>query len=141
MRHHLRTRIVIANSARARWVEREGEAFATLTELEANRATTAHAASTVHQRFGEGRHGAGEVDLARKGTQRFASEIAERINDEDRRADFERLAIVAPPRMLGAIREALSPSARAKVVHELPKDLTKASSHRLHTSLSSVLFG
>ena len=141
MRHHLKTRILLANGGHARWVERDGEKFVTIAELEAERETAHHATTTVHQSGGPVRHGAGEVDLAKKGRTHFAADIAKRLDDEARSGAFERLAIVAPPAMLHALREELSPATLAKLVHELPKDLMKTPTSELGDWLSSVKFG
>jgi len=55
---------------------------------------------------------------------RFIDEVAERLNRAVQRGLFERLIIVAPPRVLGQLRPALSAQATACVVAEIGSDLT-----------------
>ena len=56
-----------------------------------------------------------QIDLARQ--------IAEAVDRGRVRHEFDRLVIMAGPRMLGLIREALPAPARALVTAEVPKDL------------------
>jgi protein required for attachment to host cells len=58
---------------------------------------------------------------------RFAGTIAAEINAAARDGRFKQLLIVAPPKILADLRQALSPQARAAVIGELDKDLTKHS--------------
>ncbi|HEX7013287.1 MAG TPA: host attachment protein [Steroidobacteraceae bacterium] len=79
------------------------------------------------RRFG-GTHGArhavdGERSTERHETEQFAREVARAIEGARVRHEFDRLVLVAEPRMLGLLREALPESCRAVVAAEIPKDL------------------
>ena len=54
----------------------------------------------------------------------FAKTIAATLNDDCQRAAFDRLVVTAGPRMLGALRQALSGPVRDRVIAERAKDLT-----------------
>ena len=54
---------------------------------------------------------------------RFARRIARRLDEARRKDEYERLIIVAGPSFLGLMREELSKPTKARVVHEVPKDL------------------
>ena len=53
---------------------------------------------------------------------------------------FDRLALVAPPRILSAIRDRMSVGASAKLARTLAKDLTKAPDHELGAWLGALDF-
>ena len=55
---------------------------------------------------------------------RFIVEFAERLNRAAGRGQFERLALAAPPKVLGLLRPALSAQAAASVIAEIGSDLT-----------------
>lgn len=56
--------------------------------------------------------------------ERFATEIAEALYRAAQAHQFEQLAVVAPPKILGNMREAFHKDVAARVVAEIPKDLT-----------------
>lgn len=56
--------------------------------------------------------------------RRFMKAIAEKLNKAKAEEAFDRLALVAPSRRLGELREFLSTQALAAVMMEMPKDLT-----------------
>ncbi len=141
MTHHLRTRIVLANGGHAKWLERQGQNFVTIAELEADRVTAVHPKGTTHHSASPLRHGAGEADLAAMGRDRFGRIIAERLNRQSSRGEFERLAIIAPPEVLRAIRQNLLPGALNKIVHEASKDLVKTPADELGAWLNTPLIG
>jgi protein required for attachment to host cells len=108
----------------------------------------AHVALALVSRFEhpEGRLKSGEIDTDRPGrafdrmggarhalsneessveheARLFALRLAEELEHARQRNEFEELAIIAPPRMLGHLRAALSTQTRALVIGELAKDL------------------
>ena len=141
MIHHLKTRVVLANGGHAKWLEREDHHFVTIAEIHAEKPSPGHPGGTVHQSGAPVRHGAGEQDLAAKGREQFGGEIAKRLNRQSADGEFQRLAIVAPPEVLQAIRDRLLPGVRDKVVFEAPKDLTKTPVHELGAWLDTPLMG
>jgi len=65
-----------------------------------------------------------ETDWQRYGKERFAEEIAERLYKLAHRGEFEKIVLVAPPVVLGAMRKALHKEVDARVACEVPKTLT-----------------
>lgn len=66
-----------------------------------------------------------QPDYARLASERFAGDLADQLRTRLRRGRFEKLILVAPPQVLGALREAMDEALRACVVAELHKTLTK----------------
>jgi protein required for attachment to host cells len=141
MIHHQKTRVVLANGGHAKWLERDDHHFVMIAELEAEKPAPGHHTGTVQQSSGSIRHVAGVSDLAAKGREQFGGEIAERLNRQAARGEFFRLAIVAPPEMIRAIRDRLLPGVRDRVVYEIPKDLTKTPVNELGAWLDTPLLG
>lgn len=55
--------------------------------------------------------------------QHLLRNVADRLNRALTEQSFDRLVLVAPPKMLGALRELLTPAVTKCVIAELPKDL------------------
>lgn len=141
MIRHLKTRFVLANGGHAKWLERDDHHFVQIDEIEAQPKQASHPTSTVHECHGPGRHSAGEEDLAHRSRAAFGGQIADRLNREAARGEYHRLAIVAPPELLRAIRAGLLPGVRDRVVGELAKDLTKTPVNELGAWLGRPTFG
>jgi len=65
-----------------------------------------------------------ETDWHRIAKERFADEIADRLYRMAHRGDFEQIVLVAPPQVLGDMRQKLHKEVAARVVAEVPKTLT-----------------
>jgi protein required for attachment to host cells len=65
----------------------------------------------------------GDLHLAEK--LEFIGEVVAEINAAADKAAFERLVLVAPPSVIKAFRDHLSPKAQKAIIAELPKDLVK----------------
>jgi hypothetical protein len=127
-----RTRILVAAGGGARWIERERDHAdpVTLGEMKP---------PAVHPHQGPPgvsfesatamRHGTGQHDLANRRREAFAKELAELLNTQARKGEYHHLVLAAPPRLLKAIRERLSDTARGRILAEIPKDLLKVSNH------------
>lgn len=123
---------VIANGDHARCVERGEHGFITLHEMSASEHYAPdHPRRVVQESATSARHGGNEVDVQGRRREDFARELAEHLSNEAKAGKFERLALVAPARMLGALRDALTEPARSKLVKEISKDLTKVANHDL----------
>lgn len=87
-----------------------------------------------------GRH-AVENDQRRKeaSTEAFAREIADRLDRARHEQRFEKLAIIAPPRMLGLIRKGLTPLTAERVDHTVPKELARLEPSSIRSHLDDVL--
>ncbi|MGD9915569.1 MAG: host attachment protein [Rhizobiaceae bacterium] len=65
-----------------------------------------------------------DTDWHRMAKERFAEEMAERLYKMAQRGDFEKLILVAPPLVLGALRKQLHKEVERRVTGEVPKTLT-----------------
>lgn len=78
------------------------------------------------RRFGSAGHHhdvAGERSTKRHELTQFARRVAQRI-DQDRIAKaFDKLVIVAPPKVLGLLRQSLPGPVQSVIAAEIPKDL------------------
>ena len=121
------TWVVVADASRARFFERLGVA-GKLIEL-GDRGMTAPAPLAsrdrpprVHDRMGAARHII-EPRLTPRGAQaRFLASVGDAINEAAARGAFDKLAICAPPRALGLLRDRLSDIAKKRVTMALHKD-------------------
>lgn len=84
-------------------------------------------------------HGvAPETDSHRLAQIELSRAIAEELAAA-RLEGVERIVLVAPPRALGDIRRACSPSVRSSITDELGKDLTRMPLHELTEHLTGIL--
>jgi protein required for attachment to host cells len=74
---------------------------------------------------GKGRSAVEPTDWHELEKEHFAREIATRINKAAESGEMKEFVIVAPPRVLGELRKALSAKAQSKLRGELDKDLTR----------------
>jgi protein required for attachment to host cells len=70
-------------------------------------------------------------DPVRDTRQAFARRIAEELSAHRRSDDFDRLVLVAEPRMLGMLRDAFDTRVKAAIIDEIDKDLVRLSRERL----------
>ncbi len=147
---HPRTWILIADSAMARVVSDggEGRTLASVDDirLEGNnqpdRDLAADRPGRTFDRAGTGRHGMEpRTGPRRVEHERFAREIAEALELAGQQDRYDRLVLVAPPKMMGDLRGLLPPAVAKTVSAELTKDLTKISIHDLPAHLEAVLSG
>ncbi len=71
--------------------------------------------------------------------QRFAAELAERLEAGRVAGTFQRLILVAPPHFLGLLRESLDAPTRAMVHTSLDKDYSQETVPELANQLAKVL--
>lgn len=93
----------------------------------------------VHESVGPGRSAMGDTDWHQHEKHVFAREIAHQLDDARKKNAFDRLIIVAPPKVLGDLRQSMD-NATAKLVDvEIDKDLTHDAPHQLETRLAEHL--
>ena len=63
--------------------------------------------------------------------ERFIRLVGEQISAASGRGEFDELLLVAPPRALNELREALDGATQAKLIGTLEKDLVKTPDHEL----------
>ncbi len=65
-----------------------------------------------------------EVDWHHMAKERFAGELAEALYRHAHANRFEKLIVIAPPKVLGNLRKAFHAEVADRVVAEIPKELT-----------------
>jgi len=140
--------IVVCDGARGRIFVNRGRGTG-LSEIEnaenrdarvPTRALGADRPGRTHDSAGAGRHAmAPPADWHGVEKERFAKEITAMVNTAALENKFEGVILVAPPRVLGDLRQALNAQATAKVTGEIGKDLTQLSVHELGPHLSDLI--
>jgi protein required for attachment to host cells len=136
---HARIWYIIADGGRARFVERD--------EQGAYRTVVSFVAAELHDRSSDlGRDRPSRVkesanaarhaveprrDLHEAAKEDFVKLVAEEIEAEHGRDQFDRLVLIAPPRVLTELKQKLSKPMAKIVVNDLQKDLTKVPDHDL----------
>ena len=69
----------------------------------------------------------------------FAREVARLLDEERKKQAFDEAVLIAPPKALGRIRDAMSRELRKLVTREVDKDLTKLKLHELPKRLAQLL--
>ena len=135
---------VIADGGRARFVERdENGAFRTVVSFVA---AELHARSSdlgrdrparVKESANAARHAVEpRRDLHEAAKEDFVKLVAEQLEAEHKRGQFDSLVLVAPPRVLTELKQKLSKPIAELVVDDLQKDLTKVPDHDLTEHLT-----
>jgi len=134
------TWVVIADGEHARIVvtKEKAASYVTLREFTSQ---TAHASS--HElggdRPGRTQESATTVrhaiqprsDPHEQGKQEFAREVAAVLNEASANNEFDRIVLMAQPRLAASLRAGLAEAVRRKIVGALQKDLTKVPDHEL----------
>lgn len=125
--------VVVADSARARLCSTDPDSHH-LVEAETlvnpsvrlpSREAVSDRPGRTFDRSGGARHALVEpTDAKTKSANLFSDQVTERIELLVKKNQFKKIAIVAAPKILGMLRQKLSPSNRALVTCEINKDLT-----------------
>jgi protein required for attachment to host cells len=137
-----KTWFIIADGGRARFVERDEQgAYRTVssfvsTELKASsRDLATERPGRVHESATTARHAIEpKTDPKEAAKEDFVRYVADQVQSEQE--NFDDLVLVAPPRVLGQLRETLAKSVADAVTWDLAKDLTKVPDHELSEHLS-----
>ncbi|MBO0902803.1 host attachment family protein [Jiella sonneratiae] len=78
-----------------------------------------------------------DTDWHELGKERFAASIAEMLYRMAHRGRFEKIVLVAPPKILGEMRQHLHKEVEARVVGEVAKDLTNHPVDRIEQLLAA----
>jgi protein required for attachment to host cells len=136
---HARTWYIIADGGRARFVERdEAGAYRTVLSFVAadlhkrSRDLGLDRPARVKESANTARHAIEpRRDLHEAAKEDFIGLVAEEIEAEHTKDQFDRLVLVAPPGVLTELKEKLSKALAQLVVDDLQKDLTKVPDHDL----------
>ena len=82
------------------------------------------APGTVQQSAGYGRSTYEETDFHQLEEDRWAKDAAEELKKRALRNDYDALAIVAPPKVLGMLRKGLHKEVEKRIVMTLNKEMT-----------------
>ena len=77
-----------------------------------------------HDGPSQARSAVGQTDWHQLEEDRFAHEIAQALRKEVEKGSFEKLVLVAPPRVLGELRKSLHSTVTDRIIGELDKTLT-----------------
>ncbi len=87
--------------------------------------------------FGSARGNIEPSDWHQLNEERFATEIAEQLYQMAHANRFQRLIIVAPPKVLGSLRKSLHKEVLERVEAEVPKELAASPLREIERELSS----
>lgn len=142
------TRVLVAHDAGARSFENRGPGKGLIAlgevafedgrrhsgELDSDRPGRAF------DRAGQGRHAyETHQDARQHAVAHFARELAQDLAREYHLGAFQQLVLVAPPRFLGVLRDALEPKLARAVIGSVPKDLPRASATELGQHIASLV--
>lgn len=131
-----RTWIVVADAAQVRMytADAPGATLRAVPGLEFHN-TTVHGHSRdfgtdrpgrTHESVGGAHHGLEpRVDPHREVKRQFAKQTAHFLEQAARDSRYDRLVVIAPPAMLGDLRDALGRETQQRLAGEIAKDLTK----------------
>jgi protein required for attachment to host cells len=86
--------------------------------------------------MGVSRHSVGgEHNAQRHQLERFAKQVADEVERGRIEHAFDRLVLIAGPRMLGLLREALPEASRSAVVAEVAKDLVHGDAEAIRSHI------
>jgi protein required for attachment to host cells len=138
--------IVVADAAQARVLVNDGPSHGLTVERELTHETLpsreidSDRPGRTNDSHGQFRHPlAPPTDPARDRKYRFAREIIRTLDDARKQNAFERVYLVAPPQLLGDLREAMTAELRKMVAGEMNKDLTKVPVRDLPSFLGKLL--
>lgn len=78
-----------------------------------------------------------QTDWHEQGERRFLERLAARLDAAVRSGEAKSIVIAAPPRALGALRQAYSDSLRNALAAEIDKDLVKMPVHEIEKHLAA----
>ena len=138
-----RTWILVANRVRARLLEFD-DRDRSVSELNdflnpAGRAPSGSRGENrpprTMDRMGPGRHAIEpQTEPATKHAERFARELASRLEDGRVHHRYENLVLVATPRFLGHLRQCMGPALRESVHREIRRDMTRSAAKSIQAA-------
>jgi len=121
--------VIVADGEKALFLRNQGDnKFPNLEvvhAMEQENPATREQGTDKPGRYSEGTRSAiEETDWHRLGKERFAVDIADRLYKLAHRGEFDAVVLIAPPRVLGEMRQKLHKEVGDKVQAEIPKTLT-----------------
>ena len=144
------TWVLIADSSRARILGTKGE-LDELAPVEDQVFRNAHPRlreilsdrpGRTFDSVGSGRHAmAYSSDARREDERKFAAELSAVLEDAFSQSEYDRLVVVAAPRMLGELRASFPEAVSNSIVAELDKDLTKVPNSEIPALIEHIWAG
>ncbi len=143
-----KTWVLIADGSRARLVAAEGhdKGLRLIEKLEfsadhsPNRELLHDKPARVYESHGAARHGVEpKTNPHRELKHEFAKELAEVLDANLVRNQFDKLVVVASPVTLGDLRRTLSDAVKATIIAEVSKDLTKVPNHEIARHIEDLI--
>ncbi len=105
----------------------------------AERDLSADGPGRTHDSHGTGRH-AMEPHTHPRDTEKanFIQDALDWLNDSEQQGGCDSLVFVAPPKVLGTIREKLPTDLKDKVVDEVPKDLINSPVKAIESAIATM---
>lgn len=124
--------VVVADGEKALFLRNAGDAMhpnlQVMRELQEENPPTREQGTDRPGRFHDGpsphRSSVADTDWHRLEKERFATRISELLYSSAQRGDFDHLVLVAPPLVLGEMRQKLHQTVTEKIAAEFPKTLT-----------------
>lgn len=127
------TTVLVADGSRMLLLENRGEAFSPALEVISQRMQdipparelSADRPGRAVSSVGSARSAMDETDFHDLAEERFAEEAAECLNAHSRTVNGSGIVVVAPPRMLGKLRQHYQNDVASRLIAEIAKDLTR----------------
>jgi protein required for attachment to host cells len=87
---------------------------------------------------GKNRSAVGQTDWHQRNEQAFLEDLARRLESRVSAGDVKSIVLVAPPRALGVLRNALSPALKGVVRAEIDKDLVAVPVYEIEKRLTAA---
>jgi protein required for attachment to host cells len=124
--------VIVADGEKALFLRNQGDTqcpnLQVVQEMEQENPATRDQGSDRPGRYNDGpfihRSAVQDTDWHRIGKERFADEVAERLYGLAHRGAFKEVVLIAPPQVLGEMRQKLHKEVGDKVKAEIPKTLT-----------------
>ena len=137
------TWVVVADGEKALFLQNEGDShypnLTVIREMETENPPTREQGTDRPGRYNDGpgvhRSAVEDTDWHRVAKERFAVEIASRLYRMVHRGDIRNLVVVAPPLVLGELREQLHKEVQHVLTAEVPKTLTNHPIHEIENNL------
>lgn len=139
------TWVIIADGEKALFLRNEKDAthvhLKMIHEMSQSNPATREQGTDKPGRFSDGptahRSSAEETDWHEIAKRRFAKDVADTLYTHAHKGEFERLIIIAPPLVLGEMRQEFHKEVSDKIVKEIPKTLTNHSTSDIQTIIAN----
>ena len=104
-----------------------------------DREQSANRPGRSHQSVGQGRSAYEDTDWHQLAKERFADHLADLLYQRAHKGRFDRIVLVAPPKILAELRDKMHKEVADRVVGEVPKTLTNHPLDQIEKILQSEI--